>query len=52
MWPWLALVAAIIVGRSVSLQAVLRVIGWAGILLALAIGLLAFGHAPTPLAPS
>jgi hypothetical protein len=30
MWPWLALAAAIVVGRAISLRAALRVIGWAG----------------------
>jgi hypothetical protein len=36
MW-WVALVAAIVIARAISLGAVLRVIGWAAILLALAL---------------
>jgi hypothetical protein len=47
MW-WLALVAAIIIGRSISLGTVLRVLGWAAIILTFA--LFALGHAPGPIA--
>jgi hypothetical protein len=45
MWS-LALVAAIVIGRAISLGAVLRVLGWTAIILAFTIGILALGHTP------
>jgi hypothetical protein len=46
MWPWLALVAAIVIGRAISLQSALRILGWAAILLVVLFALLAEMGAP------
>jgi hypothetical protein len=43
MW-WLAIVAAIVIGRAIGLGTALRIIGWTAIILAFA--LFALGHAP------
>jgi hypothetical protein len=48
MW-WLALVAAIVIGRAIPLGTALTVLGWAGILV---FALLALGHALGQLATS
>jgi hypothetical protein len=38
---WLALVAAIVIGRAISPQSALRILGWAAILLMVLFALLA-----------